>query len=168
MGDINFENPERHSDTCRCNACTDYHEQVASLKPTNPKDAIGVTKPPSSTLSQAVVAEMGVAMLEGACKYGKHNYRVIGVRSSVYYDAARRHLDKWWEGEDVDPDSGLSHVTKALSCLAVLRDAMIQSKLNDDRPPVTPTEFWTNLEAQTKTILAKYPNPVAPYLKESK
>jgi hypothetical protein len=167
-------NPMHHA-LCGCVSCEDVGLKAIkpgipappNVKPTNPKDAIGVTKPPSSTLSQAVTAELGVAMLEGACKYGRHNYRVIGVRASVYYDATRRHLDKWWEGEDDDPDSGLSHITKAMSSLAVLRDAMIQSKLNDDRPPATPLSFWKKLEEVTKAVLAKYPDPVAPYLKES-
>ena len=96
------------------------------LKETNPKDAIGASKVPMSTVSCAVLAEVGVAMLEGACKYGRHNYRGVGVRASVYYDATQRHLMSWWEGEDLDPDSELSHITKAITSLVVLRDAMIQ------------------------------------------
>lgn len=132
-------------------------------KPSNPKDAIGVTKPPMSTVSATVSHEVGVGMLEGALKYGRHNYRVIGVRSSIYYDAAKRHLDKWWEGEDIDPDSGLSHITKAICSLYVLRDAMIQDMLNDDRPPIAPAGFWAELEAKTKEILSRYPSPVAAY-----
>jgi hypothetical protein len=104
-------------------------------KPTNPKDAVGIKKAPMSTVSAAVLAEVGVGMLEGALKYGRHNYRGVGVRASVYYDATIRHLFSWWEGEDTDPDSQLSHVTKAICSLVVLRDAMIQDKCEDDRPP---------------------------------
>lgn len=133
------------------------------VKDTNPKDAIGSSKPPLSTVSQTVVAEMGVAMLEGALKYGRHNYRVIGVRASIYYDACQRHLNKWWEGQDIDLDSGLSHVTKAMASLMVLRDAMIQGMLNDDRPPIAPADFFSNLEAQTKDVIARYPVAVAAY-----
>ena len=107
------------------------------VKDTNPKDAVGTKKPPFSTVSGPVFAEVGVGMLEGARKYGRHNYRVSGVRASVYYDAALRHLTSWFEGEDVDPDSGLSHVTKAICSLVVLRDAVIHDQLVDDRPPVT-------------------------------
>lgn len=104
-------------------------------KDTNPKDSIGVRKAPVSTLPAGVMLEVGTAMLEGATKYGRHNYRVHGVRASVYYDASVGHLMDWWEGEDIDPDSGLSHVTKAIASLMVLRDAMLQGKLTDDRPP---------------------------------
>lgn len=104
-------------------------------KDTNPKNSIGARKAPLSTVPAGVLLELGTAMLEGATKYGRHNYRVHGARASVYYDAACGHLMDWWEGEDIDPDSGLSHVTKAIASLAVLRDAMLQGKLTDDRPP---------------------------------
>ena len=93
------------------------------VKDTNPKDAIGISKAPLSTVSAAVLMEVGVAMLEGASKYGRHNYRAAGVRASVYYDALMRHAMAWWEGEDLDPDSGMSHITKAITTLVVLRDA---------------------------------------------
>jgi hypothetical protein len=105
-----------------------------------------------SAVPANVLAELGVAMLEGAAKYGRHNYRAVGVRASVYYDAALRHLFAWWEGEDIDPDSGVSHITKMLSTLVVLRDAMLNGKLEDDRPPV-PAAFYPELNARAAAIL---------------
>lgn len=125
------------------------------LKATNPKDAIGVSKAPMSTVSAVVLAEVGVAMLEGARKYGRHNYRAAGVRSSVYYDATMRHLMAWWEGEDTDPDSGMSHITKAITSLVVLRDAMIQDMCTDDRPPRS-AEFYTALNKLAAEVLARH------------
>lgn len=124
-------------------------------KPTNPKDMVGVRKAPMSTVSGAVLAEVGVAMLEGAAKYGRHNYRVVGVSASVYYDGTMRHLMGWWEGEDLDPDSGLSHVTKAITSLVVLRDAMIQGKFTDDRPPRS-APFYEALNEHAGVILDCY------------
>lgn len=107
-------------------------------KDTNPKDAIGVRKAGLSCVPMSVVAECGVAMLEGAAKYGRYNYRAVGVRASIYYDAVvGRHLLYWWEGQDIDPESGLSHITKAIVGLMVLRDSMIQGNWVDDRPPST-------------------------------
>jgi hypothetical protein len=139
----------------------------ASNKPSNPKDACGIRKPPSSTVPQTVMAEVGVAMLEGAMKYGRHNYRVIGVRASVYYDAGRRHLDYWWEGENLDPDSGLNHITKAIACMVVLRDAMIQGKLNDDRPPAADVAAHRDMLTEVvDNLFSKYPEPKAAYTQE--
>jgi len=122
---------------------------------------VGVRKAPLSTLSMPVVAEMGTAMLEGARKYGRHNWREAGIRSSVYFDATMRHLMQWWEGEDIDPDSGLSHVTKALSSLHVLRDAQMRGKVVDDRPPYT-VGFLTDLNQKASDIIDQYPNPLDP------
>lgn len=128
-----------------------------TTKLSNPKDVVGIRKAPMSTVSEPVMFEVGLAMLEGASKYGRHNYRAVGVRSSVYYDAFRRHVGAWWEGEDIDPDSGLSHITKAIATLVVLRDAMIQDKLTDDRPPPTKNKAWmTELNALADKIITRY------------
>lgn len=125
------------------------------VKDTNPKDAIGISKAPMSTVSAAVLMEVGVAMLEGASKYGRHNYRAAGVRASVYYDALMRHAMAWWEGEDNDPDSGMSHITKAIATLVVLRDAMIQDKFTDDRPPRS-APFLPALNDTAAALLVKH------------
>jgi hypothetical protein len=142
------------------------HVPRPDTKDTNPKDAIGIKKPPVTTIPLNVLAEVGVGMLEGSMKYGRHNYRVAGVRASVYVDATWRHLMSFWEGEDIDPDSGLSHVTKAICSLVVLRDAMMNDMWHDDRPPI-PHEFMKELQAAVTKLLEKYPDPVAPYTKSS-
>lgn len=128
----------------------------------NPKDAVGIRKAPFSTLPQNVVAEVGVAMLEGALKYGRHNYRAEGVRASVYFDASMRHLTAWWEGQDVDPDSGMSHLVKAIASLVVLRDAFSQRFVNDDRPPPSLPDWQGELNEAVVKLLEKYPNPKMP------
>lgn len=112
-------------------------------KPSNPKDIIGSGKAPLSALPFRVLWGLGLAMLEGASKYGRHNYRAVGVRASVYFDAAMRHIGAWWEGEDLDPDSEakLNHIDKAIVSLMVLRDSMLQGNWTDDRPPRAPTDF---------------------------
>lgn len=132
-------------------------------KETNPKDAIGCKKPPMSTVSAPVLMEVGAAMLEGACKYARHNYRVAGIRTSVYYDAAMRHLMAYWEGEDIDPDSGVSHITKAIAGLIVLRDAQIQNMVTDDRPPRSPVNWMADVQAAVDRVLARYPEPLPPF-----
>lgn len=147
-----------------CGACdealdqwkrAELYERDAIQKPTNPKDAVGIKKAPLSTVSAAVMAEVGVAMLEGALKYGRHNYRGVGVRASVYYDATIRHLFSWWEGEDTDADSGMSHITKAIASLTVLRDAMIQDKVEDDRPPRS-AQFYRELNKKAALLVERY------------
>lgn len=134
-----------------------------NTKDTNPKDAVGSMKAFFSTISARVLGELGLAMLEGALKYGRHNYRVAGVRASVYYDAALRHLMAFWEGEDVDPDSGVSHVTKAIAGLVVLRDSMLIGNWHDDRPPRLATGWIADLNAKSKALVEKCKEPMKPY-----
>lgn len=131
---------------------------MADEKPTNPKDAIGIRKAPFSALPWRVLWMVGLAMLEGAAKYGRHNYRAVGVRASVYFDAiVARHLSPWWEGEDVDPDSQLHHLDKALSALMVLRDSILQGNLEDDRPPrrLTPPEPGSTEDLSLRSLNAR-------------
>lgn len=110
--------------------------RIPDQKATNPKDAIGIRKLAFSVLPWRVLCRVALAMMEGAAKYGRHNYRVAGVRASVYFDAVvGRHLTDWWEGTDIDPDSGLHHVDKAIAGLMVMRDSMLQGNFTDDRPP---------------------------------
>jgi len=133
----------------------------STQKPSNPKDLIGSTKPALSTLPCPVLFEVGAAMTEGT-KYGRHNYRVVGVRASVYYDAAMRHLMSYWEGDDIDPDSGLPHLAKAMACLVILRDAEINRKLADDRPPRARPGWMKAAQLNTTRVLEKIKGKVLP------
>lgn len=107
--------------------------QAETWKATNPKDAIGSDKIPLHLWPENASALGSLAMLEGMLKYGRSNFRAIGVRASIYYDACRRHIGYWFEGEECDPDSGLPHLAHALACLAIIVDAEAAGKLNDDR-----------------------------------
>lgn len=137
----------------------------------NPKDAVGSQKYPMTTVSQAVMAEVGVAMLEGALKYGRHNYREAGIICGVNMAAIFRHFQAFWEGEDLDPDTkavdpktqrevALSHVTKLIAAATVLRDGMLMGNWVDDRPPRLPEGWIENCNAMTRALTAKYPQPI--------
>lgn len=102
-------------------------------KPSNPKDALGSSKIPFHLWPETASAEGAMAFEHGMLKYGRANWRAVGVRASIYYDALRRHMNAWFEGEDTDPESGLSHLGHALACIAVLIDSKAAGKLQDDR-----------------------------------
>ncbi len=140
----------------------------AGEKPSNPKDSVGIMKVPFSRIPWPVMAEVGLGMLEGDLKYGAHNYRVIGVRASIYFDATMRHLTDWWEGQDVDMESAanLSHITKAISSLVVLRDAMIQQKFVDDRPPCAAEGWQQELSKTAKEMQEKLPRKAQPFTED--
>lgn len=106
-----------------------------NLKATNPKDAIGGTKLPLDLIPDTGLAYAALAFLEGALKYGKFNWRIAGVRWSVYEAALKRHLQKVKEGEWADPETKVPHIGNMLACLLILADAYENDMLVDDRPP---------------------------------
>ena len=131
-----------------------------NTKPTNPKDAISCDKAPLELCPDTLTVAASMAFLEGALKYGRFNWRVAGVRASVYRGALMRHLFSWWNGEEIDPASGLPHLYKAAACVAILIDATACDSLTDDRPPSAPVgEMLTYLEPHVKRLrkdLAKH------------
>ena len=69
----------------------------------------------------ALVA-LAEAMQNGADKYGKFNWRSTGVSRADYYAAMMRHLLAWAGGEEVAPDSGVSHLGHIMANCAILLD----------------------------------------------
>ncbi|MEW4530614.1 dATP/dGTP diphosphohydrolase domain-containing protein [Maioricimonas sp. JC845] len=100
----------------------------------NPKDRIGSTKPPLHLIPPAAEVMESLVMALGAAKYGELNWRRSPVRASVYVAAARRHLLQWFDGQDDDPESGVSHLAHARASLGILLDAIATGNAIDDRP----------------------------------
>ena len=101
---------------------------------TNPKDLLGMKKISLSKLPAVAAAHGAHAMMNGAAKYGPYNWRAKKVIASIYIDAAKRHLDAWFEGEETAEDSGVHHLGHAIACAAILLDALETGNLIDDRP----------------------------------
>ena len=76
-------------------------------------------------------------LTDGATKYGCRNWEK-GMAWSRAYAALLRHLLAWWGGQDVDPESGHSHLWHVLTN-AVFLVAYEQRKVGeDDRPGAGP------------------------------
>lgn len=106
-----------------------------SNKDTNPKDAIANNKAQLHLVPDSLNVYASLSFTEGAAKYGAYNWRVAGVRASVYKSAAERHLSKYWNGEWADPHTGVPHLASVIACCAIILDAGLCNKLTDDRPP---------------------------------
>lgn len=104
-------------------------------KASNPKDAVGSSKLPLDLVPDTLPVFAAVSFAEGASKYGAYNWRVAGVRASIYRAALQRHLAKWWNGEDTDQETGVPHLASVIACAGIILDAEACGKLNDDRPP---------------------------------
>lgn len=112
--------------------------RVPEAKHSNPKDRIGASKLPLDLLSGIAKVEWCLAQLEGALKYGTWNWRIAGVRMSIYIAAIERHLEKFKNGEDRDPVTHVHHLGSVMAGAAVMMDAQAVGKLTDDRPPMAP------------------------------
>jgi hypothetical protein len=104
-----------------------------SDKPSNPKDIIGSSKLPMHLWPATATAMGCIGMLNGLCKYGRSNWRAVGIKPSIYVDAAMRHLLAWFEGEENDQDDGVPHLAAAIACIAIIIDARAAGKMHDDR-----------------------------------
>ena len=104
-------------------------------KPTNPKDRAATNRLDLSLFPQTAVCYGALGMVEGDAKYGGYNYRVRGVKFSVYVAAAMRHLFKCYNGEWRDKKTKVPHLASALACIGILIDAHECGVLIDDRPP---------------------------------
>ena len=99
----------------------------------NPKTIYGEAKPKISSTPVIGIREMGKVFELGAKKYGRFNWRLHSVSATVYYDASWRHLSAWFEGEDIDPESGVSHLAHVMACMTILMDAEAEGMFNDNR-----------------------------------
>lgn len=134
-----------------------------STKPSNPKDLIGSSKLMLELVPDTAQVEVALAFYEGALKYGRYNWRVAGVRSSIYRAAIGRHLSKWWNGEDRDRSTRVKHLASIIASATILLDAELVGKLTDDRPPradigklITENE---TVAAHLRELFKKY-NPI--------
>ena len=100
----------------------------------NPKDRLGKAKPSMHFVPMIARLQEAIVMALGAKKYGAYNWRTAPVIATVYSDAIERHLAQWMDGEDVDEESGVSHLAHVRACCAILIDAQATGNLLDDRP----------------------------------
>lgn len=67
----------------------------------------------------------------GAAKYRDRNWEV-GMRHGRVFAALQRHLSAYWQGEDIDPESGLPHLAHAgFGILVLLNYADTCPELDD-------------------------------------
>lgn len=62
-------------------------------------------------------------LMYGAQKYDDHNWKKVSPLRARYYNAVKRHIDDWWEGEQLDSESGYHHLAHAVCCLVFLMQA---------------------------------------------
>lgn len=107
--------------------------EFSKAETTNPKDLQGIKKISLSSVPAVAIAHEALAMMDGEDKYGFRNWREKKVVARIYIDAALRHINSWFEGEEAAEDSGVHHLGHARACLGILLDAIETGNLIDNR-----------------------------------
>ena len=89
-------------------------------------------KPGMNLLSREALEQIALVMDFGKQKYDAHNWRK-GFVWSRPLSAAMRHIMAFNDGEDKDPESGLSHLAHAACCIMFLLEFEKTHKDLDDR-----------------------------------
>jgi hypothetical protein len=89
-------------------------------------------KPRLDLVSRQALEGLASVLGFGARKYAAHNWRG-GIEYSRLIGAALRHINAFNDAEDLDPESGLSHIDHAQCCLMFLSDQIKRGTGLDDR-----------------------------------
>lgn len=89
-------------------------------------------KPRADLLPSAPLLMIAEVLTFGAKKYAAHNWRA-GFDQSRLIGAALRHLLAYNDGEDTDPESGLSHLAHLGCCVLFMLEQQAKGTGNDDR-----------------------------------
>lgn len=81
-------------------------------------------KPRLGLIPPVALIRMGECLAYGAEKYGEGeveaNWRKVANGRARYLDATLRHLVAYMDGEEIDPESGITHIGHALCNLAFI------------------------------------------------
>jgi hypothetical protein len=138
--------------------CTECHKDVADLISTNfgriCQECYGVyfetdnttevvpeqpkkfdtNKAPIGLIPHDVLVQVAKVLAFGADKYGKYNWcSGDGFDWSRLIDAPYRHLGEFNMGNDLDPETGLSHIAHAICGLIFLEAHRLRDLGTDDR-----------------------------------
>lgn len=82
-------------------------------------------KPMMNLLPPKAEMEMARVLTFGAKKYAPDNWRKVDDLERRYLAAAMRHINAHRQGEKLDSESGLSHLSHAMCCIAfIIEDSL--------------------------------------------
>lgn len=121
---------------CKCLSCQNSKSIMdgQELKTGEKKDN---GKPRWELLDYSAIEEIVKVLTLGAQKYEARNWE-LGIHYGRVFGAVQRHLSAWWMGESTDKETGLSHLSHALTELMFLSAYEKRGmKEFDDRPRKT-------------------------------
>ena len=91
-------------------------------------------KPAMDLLPPELLTAVADVLQYGAQKYEPRNWEK-GMRWGRVFAALMRHMWAWWAGENIDKETGKSHLHHAACCIAFLIAYEARGVGTDDRPP---------------------------------
>ena len=89
-------------------------------------------KPDMTLIPREAMLEMATAFTYGAKKYSRHNFRA-GLSISRQLAASLRHIYQFLDGENIDQESGNTHLGSALASIAMACYTLQNKPEFDDR-----------------------------------
>lgn len=125
-------------------------------KPVNKGIKYDQDKIRTDLLSAVALEEVSKVLTFGAKKYGPNNWR-YGMHWSRLIGATLRHIFAFMRREDLDEETGLSHIAHAMCCLMFLLEFQKRKSGCDDRwdeahkmPKIK--EYGVNIKLSKETI----------------
>jgi len=110
----------------------------------DPKQACAVKKMAFDNVPISLLLHATPGADSGAGKYGPWNWLKLGDGSmslKTYLNALQRHLILYRAGQENTSDTNIHNLDSMIAGLAVLRDAQLFDKVNDDRIKLSPEQI---------------------------
>ena len=89
-------------------------------------------KPRMDLLPPKAISEVAKVLGFGAEKYGPENWRLLENLQDRYTAGALRHIFAHMDGEELDPETNLSHVTHAMCCLLFKLEIELEERTKEE------------------------------------
>ena len=101
-------------------------------------------KPRMDLLPPKAIFEVAKVLGFGAEKYGPENWRLLDNLQGRYTAGALRHIFAHMNGEELDPESGTSHLAHALCCLLFKLEVELENaQIEEEEPRETDLTEYT-------------------------
>ena len=101
-------------------------------------------KPRMNLLPPKAIIEVSKVLTFGAEKYDAENWRKLDDLQNRYTAGALRHIFAHMDGEQLDPETKLSHLAHALCCLLFKLEIELENaKIEEEKPREADTAEYT-------------------------
>ena len=100
-------------------------------------------KPKMNLLPPKAILEVAKVLTFGAEKYDAENWRKLDDLQNRYTAGALRHIFAHMDGEELDPETNLSHLAHALCCLLFKLEIKLEERIKEEESRETDSTEYT-------------------------